>query len=53
MVPGLAKHLWPMPGYVRYPTHFNDLRRQNWNGQRKIVLESALDVYFRKKHLPT
>jgi hypothetical protein len=39
--------------YIRYPTHVSDLQQQQWTKQRKNALESALDVYQRKKSLPT
>jgi hypothetical protein len=53
MLLGLARHVWSMLEYVRYPTHVSDLQRQHWAEQRKTALESALDVYLRKKSLPT
>jgi hypothetical protein len=53
MVLGLAKHVWTVLEYIRYPTHVSGLQRQQWAEQRKDALESALDVYQRKKSLPT
>jgi len=35
-----------------YPVHVSDLVRQDWTEQRNSVLESAVDVYKRKKALP-
>jgi hypothetical protein len=53
MVLGLAKHVWTVLEYIRYPTHVSGLQQQQWAEQRKDALESALDVYQRKKSLPT
>lgn len=53
MVLGLARHVWSILEYVRYPTHVSDFQRHDWAQQRKMTLESALDVYLRKKRLPT
>jgi len=53
MALGLTGHVWSILEYVRYPTHVSDFQRQDWAEQRKMTLESALDVYLRKKRLPT
>jgi hypothetical protein len=53
MVLGLAKHVWTVLEYSRYPVHVSDLQRRCWVEQREDALLSALDVYQRKKSLPT
>ena len=53
MVLGLAGHVWSVLEYIRYPAHVSDLQREQGAEQRKSALESALDVYQRKKSLPT
>jgi hypothetical protein len=52
MVLGLAERVWSVLEYIRYPTHVSGLQREQWAEQRKSALESALDVYQRKKCLP-
>ena len=49
----LADHVWSVVQYVCHPVHVSDLQRQEWLEQRNGVSESALDVYERKKALPT
>ena len=53
MVLGLAKHVWTVLEYIRYPMHVSGLQRKQWAEKRENALESALDVYERKKSLPT
>ncbi len=53
MALGLADHVWSVVEYVCDPVHVSDLQRQEWLEQRNGVSESALDVYERKKALPT
>jgi hypothetical protein len=48
----LAQNVWTVLKYIRYPVHVSDLSRRHWDEQRQEVLESALDVYQRKKSLP-
>jgi hypothetical protein len=53
MAIGLTEHIWSMKEYILYPTHLGQLQRQNWQNERESKSESALDVYLRKKSLPT
>jgi len=50
---GLTEEVWTVLRYILYPVHVSDLVRQDWTEQRNSVLESAVDVYKRKKVLPT
>jgi hypothetical protein len=52
MALGLSNEVWPVLKYALYPVHVSDLQRRDWAEQRKSVLESALEVYQRKKGLP-
>jgi hypothetical protein len=52
MVLGLARHVWSVLEYIRYPTHVSKLERQRWVDRRNKALESPLDTYQRKKALP-
>ena len=52
MALALADEVWTVCKYIRYPVHINDAQRQDWAEQRNSVLESAIDVYKRKKTLP-
>jgi hypothetical protein len=52
MVLGLARHVWSVLEYIRYPTHVSKLERQRWADRRNKALESPLDTYQRKKALP-
>jgi hypothetical protein len=49
----LTDQVWTMQQYVEHPVHVSDLQREIWAEQRKSLLESALDAYKRRKHLPT
>lgn len=53
MALGLTSEVWPMLRYVCHPVHVSDLQRQEWAEMRNTLAESALDVYERKKSLPT
>ena len=53
MALGLAEKIGSVCEYVRYPTHLSDLQREFWDEQRNAARESPLDVYLRKKRLPT
>lgn len=48
----LTEEVWTVLDYVEYPVHVSDLLRQEWAEQRNNTLESAVDVYKRKKALP-
>jgi hypothetical protein len=52
MALGLTQTVWSVLDYVRYPVHVSDLQREEWSDRRNSALESALDVYERKKRLP-
>ena len=53
MALGLTEKVWSILDYVRYPVHVSALQRAEWAERRNGVLESALDVYKRRKSLPT
>lgn len=53
MALGLTDEVWPVLRYVHYPVHVSDLLRVEWIEQRNSILESAIEVYDRKKCLPT
>ena len=49
---GLARNVWTVLKYIRYPVHVSELLRRQWDEQRQEALESPLNVYQRKKSLP-
>jgi len=53
MALGLTDHVWSVLEYVSYPVHVSDLQREEWTERRNSALESPLEVYQRKKCLPT
>ena len=48
----LADEVWTALRYILHPVHVSNLARQEWAEQRKRAMESAVDVYKRKKGLP-
>jgi hypothetical protein len=52
MALGLADEVWSVCKYIQYPVHISDAQGQDWTEQRNSVLESAIDVYERRKALP-
>lgn len=52
MALGLTDEVWSVLKYVLYPVHVSDLQHQERAEQRNSVLESALELYQRKKCLP-
>jgi hypothetical protein len=48
----LADEVWTVLKYTLHPVHVSDLQRRDWAEQRNSVLESAVEVYKRKKALP-
>jgi hypothetical protein len=52
MALGLTSEVWAVRKYIGYPVHVSTLQRVDWAEQRNSVLESAIDVYKRKKALP-
>ena len=52
MALGLATEVWTVLKYVLYPVHVCDFIYADWAEQRNSVLESAVDLYKRKKGLP-
>ena len=52
MALGLTSEVWTVRKYIVYPVHVSMLQRLDWTEQRNSVLESAIDVYKRKKALP-
>ena len=53
MAMSLAKHIWTVAEYLRYPVHVSDLQRELWAEERNNALKSPLDARNRKKTLPT
>jgi hypothetical protein len=53
MALGLAQEVWTVLYYVCHPVHVSILQRQEWQETHNSLAESALDVYERKKSLPT
>jgi hypothetical protein len=52
MALGLTNEIWTVRKYIGYPVHVSVLQRLDWAERRNSVLESAIDVYKRKKALP-
>ena len=52
MALGLTAEVWTVRKYIGYPVHVSTLQRLDWAEQRNGVLESAIDIYKRKKALP-
>lgn len=52
MALGLTHDVWTVQKYIVYPVHVSTLQRLDWAERRNSVLESAIDVYKRRKALP-
>jgi hypothetical protein len=53
MVMGLAREVWSVRDYVRYPVHVGEWQRALWAEQRQILLTSGPNGQKHRKTLPT
>ena len=53
MALGLSDRVWTVGRYVTHPVHVSDAQRRRWAVCRNRILESAVDAYKRRKHMPT
>jgi len=52
MAQGLAKRVWTVLEYVRYPVHVGELQRAVWAEDRENLLTNGLNRQKRRKPLP-